>query len=538
MRKLVYKCLKECTKLGVTSIAFPALGAGNLRFPSDVVARIMVGEVGNFMSTHKNTPLTAVHFVIFMADTHQAFLRELAGSKPQSITPTPSQPAATRPRKNGSTKSLPTASRGGQTFSVGNIVIQVVHGDITDDNSHAVVNTTNAVLQLAGPGVSGALLRKGGQELQQQCDALISQGSQLEEGKVMHTKATGRLKCKSVFHTMFESRDPKKFMKTINACLQKAEELRYQSIAFPAIGTGVHGYPPGDAARAMLQAIQQFASSKPTHLQCVSMVLFQQHVYDAFIIALEGPAEANPGLFQRAKDWVGSLLPTWSSSTPEYVIKRSTDEEMMYTELEVKIYGESMRSVQKAEKTLLKVIEDQFISDKVDDPNIDKLPQLEITKLKDLSRKMHVEIDINPAPLNYIRLKGDKADVGQMKSHIIKSLSDFEKRVSRQREIEQLKNVVKWKRQDSQDTWVEYDPDENYEIEQSYRSQQATYTCHTQEDHYTINFKSSPMQERDASNHTTSVLRTDLREGELKFFGQPIFIGRDCPKYTSLSQVP
>ena len=162
--------MKECTRLKVSSVAFPALGAGNLHFPSSIVAKIMVGEISSFLVANRNTALNSVHLVIYMADTHQAFLRETASGtcKSESSPYSTSEPRKPKPKR--SKKLAPTRSATPVHASLGSnititlvndIKLQIIHGDITDDSSDAIVNTTNSELQLSGPGVSGALLKKG-----------------------------------------------------------------------------------------------------------------------------------------------------------------------------------------------------------------------------------------------------------------------------------------------------------------------------------------------------------------------------------------
>ena len=532
LRNLVHKCMKECVRLRVTSIAFPAIGTGNLRFPNNVVAKVMVEAISNFLSSHKNSSFKAVYLVIFMADTHRAFQQELAQlksapgtsyssaapSSPQDYTPTKPTRSPRRLAATGSPQSGPNQ----RTFLLGTIRVLVLHGDITNDSSDIVVNPTNSTIQLAGPGVSGALLKKGGKELQQSCDTLISHGARLEEGRVVYTPAAGALKCKFVFHIVFESKDPKKFLKTIESCLHKAEELKCNSIAFPAIGTGAHGYPPDAAAKGMMKAIDQFATSKPTHITCVRIVLFQQNAYQAFAVVFNDPESlSRPGFWQRTKDFVGSLLPNFygPAEDGEHALSQQTSpeyEQMMYREIELVIYGETRGAVQKAEAKLQRIIDEQFITDKVDDPNIDQLTRSDIAKLEAMSKEMQVELDFNPAPLNFIRLKGDKTDVHKMKYHIIETLSEFEKRVCMQREAEQMQKIVQWKRMDSQET--EYDMMDNYQFELAYKANKPSYTHHTAAEHYTVDFKK--MQEIDLlNNETFPVVRDDLikkyQEGKL-----------------------
>ena len=152
----------------------------------------------------------------------------------------------------------------------------ILQGDVSDDDSHVIVNTTNQQLNLAGAGgVSSAIFRKGGQVLQQVCDSIVASQGQLCEGNAVITTATGNLKCREVFHVVFNSRHEGQFVETIFMCLNKAEERKHQSITFPAIGTGVSGYPADKAARGMVKALHKFISKKPRHLRRIRVVLFQ-----------------------------------------------------------------------------------------------------------------------------------------------------------------------------------------------------------------------------------------------------------------------
>ena len=128
---------------------------------------------------------------------------------------------------------------------------------------------------------------------------------------------------------------------------------------------------------------------------------------------------------------------------------------------------------------------------------------------------MHVELDIN-FPQNLICLKGDRADVHKMRSCIIETLAELEKRIFRQREAENMQKLVQWKRMDSQET--EYDEAENYEIELAYSAKKPSYTHHDTVEHYTVDFKK--MEEIDHNSQDRfPVVRVDFiklyQEGKL-----------------------
>ena len=502
--------MKKCTKHGVTSIAFPAIGTGALHFPNDVVARIMVNEISNFLSSQKSTVLREVHLIIYMADTHKAFEKEVANLKSYDISPK-SDVATFIDSRNGHGQpvaaSYPTAIPSGshathsdpstgQMYDVGVLKVQLVQGDITEDSSDALVNTTNKRMKLLGHGVAGALARKAGPTLQQVCDTLISQGIYLEEGKVVPTPS-GSLKCTAVFHVCIESTDPKKLVKTILACLEKAEECKYKSIAFPALGTGVHGLSAEVAAKEMAKAIHQFETSGPKFLACIRVVLFEPEIYKAFIKAFN---DSQTGWFQRAKNYLGSL---WSSSNDDAM--DSTPEGRMDKQLQLTIFGETERSVQEAEKMLEKIIEDQFIEDQIDDPNVSNLPQSELQMLDTIAEKLEVQLQVFTSPLNTIRFKGPSAEVLQMKYKIQQALSSCVKQIGKRKEAEQLQKLIQWKRLNPNPQ--AYDPETNFEIEQSFTGGQKQYVHQA----FTIDF--DKMEGEDHwTNDTFKVERIDLEK--------------------------
>lgn len=529
MRNLIQKSLNECSKRQLSSVAFPALGAGNLCFPNKVVAKLMVEEINKHFASNRKSSIKAVHLVIFMAETYQAFQQELATGRSylstQSAVSTPATAAATSGASRGDysgrkVSEAPQAGRGHHAYQIEQLNVTVTVGDITRETSDAVVNSTNEQMQLSGPGVSGALLRKGGKKLQRLCDDLVSQGCNPTD-EVQHTVATGQLQCKFVIHAVFDTQNYDKFTRTIVACLKKAEELRCSSIAFPAVGTGVHGYTPQAVASQMVQAIKEFASPHPRHLTSVRLVLFQAEHFQDFANAFKNPS----GILERAGKWVHSkvahLLP-WSSASGSSTTTEEHGElenipftsEDMYRELKINIYGESTKSVGKAKKEIQKLIDQQFITEHVDDQHVGKLPSSEVTKLKRRGQELQVQVDVDGYPLNRILLKGSKDEVSKLMLEVHHLLADTEKEIMRkeakQAAAEQLCKVVQWKRIDDQGT-VDYDPEENYEIEQAHEKKEPSYTRQTSSEHYTIDFLKGIERDKQ-SGCIATVKRVDLEQ--------------------------
>jgi len=149
--------------------------------------------------------------------------------------------------------------------------VTLQQGDITDADVDAVVNAANTDLQL-GAGVAGAIRRKGGLTIQQECDAI----GPVPLGEAAITGG-GRLKARHVIHAASMhlgglTDESSLRAATINS-LKRAEEQHLSSLAFPAIGTGVAGFPLARCAQVMLEEIRTYLSG-PTDLQHIVFVLF------------------------------------------------------------------------------------------------------------------------------------------------------------------------------------------------------------------------------------------------------------------------
>ncbi|MDZ7265147.1 MAG: macro domain-containing protein, partial [candidate division KSB1 bacterium] len=129
-------------------------------------------------------------------------------------------------------------------------VIELIQGDITEMATDAIVNAANAQLILGG-GVAGAIRRKGGPKIQEECNQI---GGTVVGGAVITTG--GNLKAKHVIHAvgpmMGEGDEDNKLRQATLNSLKLADQHQLKSIAFPAISTGIFGYPLDRCARIML----------------------------------------------------------------------------------------------------------------------------------------------------------------------------------------------------------------------------------------------------------------------------------------------
>lgn len=163
------------------------------------------------------------------------------------------------------------------------VTIRLVRGDITEQRVDAVVNAANSSL-LGGGGVDGAIHRAGGPEILAECRALRAShyGRGLPTGQAVATTA-GRLPARWVIHTVGPvfSRDEDR-SELLASChresLRVADEIGARTVAFPAVSTGVYGWPPKDAARIAVETVR----AARTSVEEVRFVLFGERVYQAF----------------------------------------------------------------------------------------------------------------------------------------------------------------------------------------------------------------------------------------------------------------
>jgi len=167
--------------------------------------------------------------------------------------------------------------------------LSLVEGDITELAVDAIVNPANS-LGLMGGGVAGAIRKRGGSEIEREA----VKSAPIPIGKAVATRS-GTLPCRFVIHapTMnqpAEKTDIERVRRAIQAALQCADGVGLKKIAFPGMGTGVGRVEPGQAARAMVEAVRSY---HPKSLEEVIFVAFGDELKGAFQKALHsGTAHA------------------------------------------------------------------------------------------------------------------------------------------------------------------------------------------------------------------------------------------------------
>jgi O-acetyl-ADP-ribose deacetylase len=155
----------------------------------------------------------------------------------------------------------------------------LMQGDLTEMDVDAIVNAANNDLQLGG-GVAGAIRRKGGDTIQRECNNIGS----VPVGGAAITSA-GNLRARFVIHAasmQLGGATTARSLKSSTAhSLQIASERKLASIAFPAVGTGIAGFPVTECAQIMLHEVATHLRN-PTSLEKIYFVLFDPASLEAF----------------------------------------------------------------------------------------------------------------------------------------------------------------------------------------------------------------------------------------------------------------
>ncbi len=185
--------------------------------------------------------------------------------------------------------------------------VEILQGDLTETDADAIVNAANNDLQLGG-GVAGAIRRRGGEAIQRECDQI---GSIPVGGAAITTG--GRLKARYIIHAasmqLGGHTTPRALRTSTAHSLRIAAEKGLKTIAFPAVGTGIAGFPMRECAEIMLEEVVEHLK-RPTALEKVYFVLFDGPARDVFDevwreMKAKGKLDAASGGTGKASDSAG-----------------------------------------------------------------------------------------------------------------------------------------------------------------------------------------------------------------------------------------
>ncbi len=152
------------------------------------------------------------------------------------------------------------------------ICIDIIKGDITEQDTDAIVNTSNNLL-LLGSGLGGAIKAKGGASIAEECarygtielgDAVITSGGNLKTNYIIHAALTefdGHITRENIEAALLSS-------------LQLANKKRFKSIAIPDMGVGISRFPPEPCAEIMFTVLKKYVETKNRYLRLIEIILW------------------------------------------------------------------------------------------------------------------------------------------------------------------------------------------------------------------------------------------------------------------------
>jgi len=172
--------------------------------------------------------------------------------------------------------------------AVNKSIIELVEGDITEQNTAAVVNAANSRLA-GGGGVDGAIHRSGGPSIMEETRRKYPRGCPTGSAVI---SGGGNLKADFVIHAVGPiyrgggSGEKELLSSAYKRCLEIASEQNLKSVAFPSLSTGAYGYPVREASRTALSAVAEYLKEHP-EIELVRFVLFSRPDFNDYRSALE-----------------------------------------------------------------------------------------------------------------------------------------------------------------------------------------------------------------------------------------------------------
>uniref|UniRef100_A0A671QDB4 Poly [ADP-ribose] polymerase n=1 Tax=Sinocyclocheilus anshuiensis TaxID=1608454 RepID=A0A671QDB4_9TELE len=467
LSQIIRNCLKNAETWRMASVVFPAIGTGNLRFPKDLVARIMLTEVQEFNSTNLREVTVIVHpsdreslhmfSCIFLSHRHVKIKKNISGAVGKVSSP----------------------SLGVHTMQLGQVTLEVSSGDITKEKTDAIVNSSNQTFSLKA-GVSKAILDAAGVQVEQECSQLVG-SSTIQQTEIV--TSSGQLPCGNIIHIIGRS-SPSEIKDAVLSVLELCESRQITSVAFPALGTGQGGAKPADVADAMVDAVVDFVKKKkPVHVRLVKFLIFQTNMVADFhqsMIRRSGEkVEEDKGLLTKIRDFfLGE-----SSDPPtneEFVIVVEKIEPAVF-----QLCGETPKDLSEAKDMISSLILREHVTIPIRDPAIAHFTKEDGEMLNAMQRELTVSVRLEKKGRDsVITLEGLTRDVHTAESRIRDMIRKVERNENRRSEAFFISSVVQWQYQENGRSVTNFHMLTNYDLEQAYRKRQPTVKIKINNDEY------------------------------------------------------
>ncbi|GAA6082690.1 protein mono-ADP-ribosyltransferase PARP14 isoform X2 [Tachysurus ichikawai] len=518
LKGIIVTCLKKAEDLKMTSISFPAIGTGNLRFPIDLVSGLLLREIHAFSASVSPQFLNEVTVIVHPSatETVQCFVRSFRGEWQGSVMKRThaveqSQAKETPPVRSqqsaGHIGTVSTPSLGVHKMQIKHLSLEVSSGDITKERCDAIINSSNGSFSLKS-GVSKAILDAAGLAVERECTQIAA--SQSQQADLIMTSG-GQLPCKNIVHVVGRN-SPTEIKNIVYSVLKFCEEQKFSSVAFPALGTGQGGAQPSAVADAMIEALIDFVKKKKgTHLQSVKFLIFQTSMVPDFHKTMlkkqQECQEEEGGIIGWFKDTLASYFKnpkSEASANEEFVLVGEEFEPVVF-----QLCGESQEDLNEAKNLITSFIVKEHMSSNIQDSAISNFSQEEADVLSNLQRELTVSIQLSKSgPEPVLTVEGLTRDVVKAECQIRDLIRKVEKNMTRQREAFLLMSQVEWQYQES-GKFVPCDILTNYDLEQAHLFKKPRLTIKINNDPYEANLVTARAKGRHGE---IELVRIDLKQ--------------------------
>lgn len=485
---IIRDCLKKAEALRMDAVSFPAIGTGNLGFPKDLVAKIMLSEIQEF--TPRN--LKEITVIVHPSDRESldCFTRIFRHGITSPVTKTSHQhlipktkPSGKPAQTSGLLGKVSTPSLDMITMQVGQLTLEVSSGDITKEKTDVIVNSSNHKFSLKS-GVSKAILEAAGLEVQQECLQIVS-APNFQQTEIV--TSAGQLLCGNIIHIVGRNQ-PSEIKDAVLSVLKICETNQLSSVAFPALGTGQGGANPGDVADAMVDAVVEFVKKKkPSNVKLVKFLIFQANMVKDFhqsMLRRSGEKVAEEkGFIDKIKDffvWDGSESPR----KEEFVMVVEEIEPAM-----LQLCGDTPQDLNKARDIINSLILKEYVNIPIRDPAIGHFTKEDAEMLSSMQRELSVSIKLERKDQDpVIKLEGLTRDVHTAESRIRDMIRSVERHESKRREAFIISSVVEWKYLDRGQKLKSFDMMTNYDLEKAFQSKHTSLKIKIDNDEYNVDF--------------------------------------------------
>ncbi|XP_060945028.1 protein mono-ADP-ribosyltransferase PARP14-like [Limanda limanda] len=486
-------CLDKAEDTGLTSIALPAVGTGNLCFPRDLVASSMLSEILAF-SMKKPKHLKEVVIVLYPGDakTIQAFRDGFDKEFPSASggpAPTGSPQNTFFPVQQGPFSNV-ISSPGMHETKMGGVTIQVVSGDITKETSEVIVNSSNNSFSLK-LGVSKAILEAAGQAVEKECKRL---GALPNQGMIM-TKP-GKLKCKKILHVIGQT-EPGKIRAVVKSALEMCVKNAYASVSLPAIGTGQGNVQARQVADAFFDAVIDVLS-KNTHgsLKTIRIVIFQAPMLNEFQSSMQQRAQSAAS---KSSDKDGG----WLTKIKSFFVGGTDDKPRKEENFVIKpvacdpacfhICGDTQAKVASAKQWINDLITKDQSTNTIKDTAILSFSDADYQQIINIQKTVGVSIMIEGKKDQVeLTIEGFSNGVLKATAEIYTMMKKVKDEEELKREVVMAGTVADWQYQHQGLHFQSFDQKTNFHLEQAMKQKQTDVKVNVQGQDYTVILPNGP----------------------------------------------